>query len=83
MSTSVFWCHDSDDLNQAARVMESRQVRRLPVIHEHKKKVGIVSLGNISHAASQRIAAEIARSVSALPLSFSCQPASPGQTLDP
>ena len=67
MSTSVFWCHDSDDLNQAARVMESRQVRRLPVIHEHKKKVGIVSLGNISHAASQRIAAETAKSVSALP----------------
>ena len=67
MSTSVFWCHDSDDLNQAVRIMESRQVRRRPVIHENKKSVGIVSLGNVSHAASQRIAAEIAKSVLAPP----------------
>lgn len=65
MSKAVFWCRDSDDVNQAARMMESKQVRRLPVIDENKRMVGMVSLGDISHAASQRIAAEVAKSVSA------------------
>jgi hypothetical protein len=67
--------------------MESRQVRRRPVIHENKKSVGIVSLGNVSHAASQRIAAEIAKSVLAPPhlggSALAVRLLPPGQSLDP
>jgi CBS domain-containing protein len=65
MSKGVTWCHDSDDLNQATRVMESKQIRRLPVIDENKRMVGMLSLGDISHAASQRTAAELTKAVSA------------------
>jgi CBS domain-containing protein len=45
--------------------METKHVRRLPVIDENKRMVGMLSLGDISHAASERVAAEIAKGVSA------------------
>ena len=65
MSKGVFWCRDSEDVTQAARTIESKHVRRLPVIDENKRMVGMLSLGDISHAASQRMAAELTKAVSA------------------
>jgi CBS domain-containing protein len=64
MTMGVIWCRDSEDLEDAARIMESRKVRRLPVINENKRMVGILSLGDISHAASWGIAAEVMKAVS-------------------
>jgi CBS domain-containing protein len=64
MSKGVFWCRDSDDASGAARIMEGKRVRRLPVIDANKRMVGMLSLGDISHAASQRTTAEILKAVS-------------------
>jgi CBS domain-containing protein len=57
MSKGVTWCRDSDDVNQAARL--------LPVIDENKRLVGMLSLGDISQGASQRITTEVIKAVSA------------------
>ncbi len=65
MTKGVFWCRDSDNAAAAARLMETKHVRRLPVINEKKRMVGMLSLGDISHAASQRTAAEMLKAVSA------------------
>ncbi len=65
MTKGVIWCRDTDDVNDAAHLMESKKIRRLPVIDANKRMVGMVSLGDISHAASQRTAAELTRAVSA------------------
>lgn len=65
MSRGVTWCHDSDDAGEAAHIMESKKVRRLPVIDANKRMVGMLSLGDISHAASQRTTAEVIKAVSA------------------
>jgi len=65
MTQGMFWCHDSDDASEAARIMEHKKVRRLPVIDENKRMVGMLSLGDISHVASQRTTAEIVKAVSA------------------
>jgi CBS domain-containing protein len=65
MTKGIIWCRASDSANDAARLMETKQVRRLPVIDENKRIVGILSLGDISHAASQRTATEVMRAVSA------------------
>lgn len=65
MTKGVIWCHDTDSIDEAAHLMESKKVRRLPVIDENKRMVGMISLGDISHAASQKIAAELTRAVSA------------------
>lgn len=64
MSKGIFWCHDNEDVTKAADMMESKHVRRLPVIDENKRMVGMLSLGDISHAASQRTTAEVTKAVS-------------------
>ncbi len=65
MTKGVVWCRDTDDLGDAAHLMETRKIRRLPVINADKRMVGMISLGDVTHAASQKIAAELTRAVSA------------------
>lgn len=65
MTKGVIWCRATDSANQAAHVMEAKQVRRLPVIDENKRMVGMLTLGDISRAASQRMTAEVIKAVSA------------------
>jgi CBS-domain-containing membrane protein len=45
--------------------MQSKQVRRLPVIDENKRMIGIMSLGDLSQAATERTAAAVTKGVSA------------------
>jgi CBS domain-containing protein len=52
MTKGIVWC--GDDVSHAANVMQSKQIRRLPVIDKTKRMVGILSL---SHAATERTAA--------------------------
>jgi CBS domain-containing protein len=65
MTKGVIYCHDNEDVEEAARTMETKQIRRLPVIDANKRMVGMISLGDVSHAASQEVAAEMMRAVSA------------------
>ena len=65
MTKGVIWCRVSDTAAHAARFMEAKQVRRLPVIDDSKRMVGMLALEDISHATSHRIAAEIVKAVSA------------------
>jgi CBS domain-containing protein len=65
MTENVIWCRDSESVDDAARLMETKRIRRLPVIDDHKRMVGMLSLGDISHAASQRLSAEVTKAVSA------------------
>jgi CBS domain-containing protein len=58
MTKGVIYCHDNEDVEEAARTMETKQIRRLPVIDANKRMVGMISLGDVSHAASQEVAAE-------------------------
>jgi len=65
MTKGVISCQASDTAIHAAHIMETKQVRRLPVIDDSKRMVGMLTLGDISHATSHRIAAEIVKAVSA------------------
>ena len=65
MTAGVIYCRDTETVDEAARIMESKQVRRLPVIDANKRMVGMISLGDVSHAASKKIAAEVTKAVSA------------------
>jgi len=64
MTKGVIWCRDSQDLEDAAHIMESKKVRRLPVINENKRMVGMLSLGDISHAESRGVVADVMKAVS-------------------
>ena len=65
MTKGIFYCRDDEELEDAMRIMEQKQVRRLPVIDNNKRMVGMLSLGDIAGAASHELAGEVMASVSA------------------
>ena len=48
MTPGAVWCFEDDDVKDAARIMEQKQIRRLVVLDRYKHAVGIVSLGDIA-----------------------------------
>ncbi len=65
MTSGIHCCREDDDLAKAIRHMEELKVRRLPVIDQSKRMVGILSLGDVGHAASSDLLTECVKSVSA------------------
>ena len=65
MTQGIHCCREDDDLAKAVRHMEQLKVRRLPVIDKSKRMVGILSLGDVSHAVSGDLVSECVKSVSA------------------
>lgn len=49
MSKKICYCFEDDDLDAAAHIMAEHQVRRLPVLNNNKRLVGMISLGDLSH----------------------------------
>jgi len=64
MTKEVVYCRDTEDLQDAIHIMEDKQIRRMPAINEDKRMVGMLSLGDVSHAASQQITGEVVKAVS-------------------
>ena len=48
MSHDVISCHEDEDVQEAARLMKEKQVRRLLVMNSANDLVGIVSLGDLA-----------------------------------
>jgi len=48
MSEEVWWCYEDDDVEDVARRMGEKQIRRMPVIDHNRMLVGIVSLGDLA-----------------------------------
>ncbi len=48
MSDGIAWAYEDDSVEQAAKIMSERQVRRLPVVNRAKRLVGIVALGDFA-----------------------------------
>ena len=65
MSEGIVYCNTSDELPNAVHLMEERKIRRLPVIDENKRMVGMLSLGDVSESASQELSGEVLKAVSA------------------
>lgn len=65
MTRGVVYCRDTEEAEDAIRIMEEKQIRRLPVLDEKKRMVGMISLGDVSHALPQELAGEVTKAVSA------------------
>jgi CBS domain-containing protein len=50
MTVDVICCCEEDDVDEAARLMRERQVRRLVVLDRQNVLVGIISLGDLAAA---------------------------------
>ena len=65
MTTSVVCCHEADDVREAARLMQLTQLRRLLVVNDDGKLVGIVSLGDlVLQTGDEKLAGETLEKVS-------------------
>ena len=65
MSKDVLYCHEDDDVRDASRLMERKQVRRLPVLSREDRLVGIVSLGDLAvWTRDEQLSGEVLQQVS-------------------
>jgi CBS domain-containing protein len=48
MSPEVIYCFEDQSLQEAERIMEDKQIRRLPVLTREKQLAGIVALGDLA-----------------------------------
>ncbi len=56
MAHRVILCHASDGISQAEAMMRDNQVRRLPVLDENERLVGMLSLNDIVREAQREAA---------------------------
>ena len=54
MTPGICYCFEDDNLEDVARTMEERQIRRMPILNTDKRLVGIVSLGDFAVRSKER-----------------------------
>jgi CBS domain-containing protein len=64
MTNDIICVREDDDVDDVASKMSEAQVRRLPVIDDHERLCGIVSLGDLSRDADEDAASEALEGVS-------------------
>jgi len=65
MTPEVLYCFEDQDVSEAAKIMQDKQIRRLPILNRDKRLVGVVSLGDIAvHSSKQKIVSETIKEVS-------------------
>lgn len=64
MTEGVIACKEEDDIEKAARIMSSHQIRRLPVMDADGKMTGMVSLGDLARNLDPDQAGEVLREIS-------------------
>ena len=81
MAHEVIACHANDGVSQAEALMRDNRVRRLPVIDQNERLVGILSLNDIALEAQREAAtgkrAEVTGEAVSETLASICQPRSP------
>src|ERR1041384_1584387 len=65
MTPGVVYCLENRSIEEAAQLMEEKQIRRLPVLNDQKRLVGIVSVGDLAcRAHKETLAGEVLGRVS-------------------
>ncbi len=63
MTKGIIYCQTKQTVEDAIHLMDQKKVRRLPVLNEKKRLVGMLSLGDIAHATSRELVGELVRGV--------------------
>jgi CBS domain-containing protein len=64
MTPDVAFVFEDQDVQEAARIMRERQIRRLPVINREKHLVGILALGDIATTGNDRLSGDALEQIS-------------------
>lgn len=65
MTTPAIHCFEDQDVNEAAKLMAEKQIRRLVILsRDDEHVVGVISLGDLARIGSTELSAEVLRKVS-------------------
>lgn len=65
MSRELIYCYEDDTVESAAKLMEEKQIRRLPIMDRNHQLCGIVSLGDLAtRNRDERLSGEVLERVS-------------------
>lgn len=64
MSKGIVFCRTHETVEDAIHLMDQKKIRRLPVIDENKRLVGMLSLGDVSHSVGRELSGELLHAVS-------------------
>jgi CBS domain-containing protein len=48
MTKEVVYAFEDQEIDEASRIMEEKQIRRLPIVNRRKRLIGMLSLGDIA-----------------------------------
>lgn len=65
MTKGVVYCRTTETVEDAIHLMDEKKIRRLPVIDDNKRLVGMLSLGDVSHSVSRELSGELLHAVAA------------------
>ncbi|TCL71180.1 CBS domain-containing protein [Rhizobium sp. BK251] len=63
MTKGIIYCRTDETIEDAIRLMEVKRIRRLPVINDDKRMVGMLSVGDISHGSGREMTGELMQAV--------------------
>lgn len=63
MTPGIVWCLTTQTVEDAVHMMEQKKIRRLPVIDQKKRLVGMLSLGDIADAMPRQLLGEVVNAV--------------------
>jgi CBS domain-containing protein len=65
MTPELIFCYEDQPVEEAAKMMERHQIRRLPIVDRSNNLVGIVSLGDLAiETGNERMSGEVLEEVS-------------------
>jgi CBS domain-containing protein len=64
VTAPVIYCFEDQDVDEAARIMQDNQIRRLVILNRDKRLVGVVSLGDLASNRPADRSGEVLQSVS-------------------
>jgi CBS domain-containing protein len=67
MSPGIFYVFADQEVEDASRMMQEKQIRRLPVLNREKRLVGIVTLGDLALTSNPAFSGEALREISESP----------------
>jgi CBS domain-containing protein len=66
MSTDLAYCLEEQEVEEAVSLMEARQIRRIPILNQDQRLVGIVTLADIAvHVRDRDLSDETLEEISA------------------
>jgi CBS domain-containing protein len=63
MSEEVVYLFDDQDVSEAAKLMEERQIRRLLILNRDKELAGLVSLGDLAQFTDAKVSGHVLEQV--------------------